>query len=74
MRGVVGGEDCQVVETNVDQMRVASGKIGEMGVVAEVADKGVLMIVIHVRDDALFRCFIRAFGDSVPHDGACCDG
>ena len=67
MRRAVGGEDGQVVETNVGQMRVASGKAGEMGVVPEVADKGVLMIVIHVSDDALFRRFIRAFGDSVPH-------
>lgn len=69
MRCAVGGEDSQVVEANVGQMRVASGKAGETGVIPEVADKGVLMIVIHVGDDALFRCFICAFGSFVPHDG-----
>lgn len=69
MRCAVGGEDGQVVEANVGQMRVASGKAGEMGVVPKVADEGVLMVVVHVSDDALLCCFIRAFRDFVRHDG-----
>lgn len=49
-------------------MRVTSGEAGELGVVPEVADEGVLMIVVHVSNDALLRCFICTLRFFVIHD------
>ena len=67
MRGTIGGEDGQVVETDVGQVGITSGKAGELGVVLQVADKGVLVVVVHVGDDALLRCFVLALGEVVRH-------
>ena len=50
-------------------MGITSGEAGELGVVLEVADKGVLVIVVHVGDDALLRCSICALGGFVRHGG-----
>ena len=46
-------------------MGIASGETGEMGVVSEIADQGVLMVVVHVRDDSVLCCFICALGGFV---------
>lgn len=69
MRRAIGRQDGQAVEGDVGQMGTASGKAGEMGVVLEVADQGVLVVVVHVGDDALLRCFVRAAGGFVRHGG-----
>lgn len=52
-------------------MGAASGKAGEPGVVLEVADQGVLVVVVHVGDDAPFRCVVCASGALVRHRGGC---
>ena len=67
----VGREDGQAVETDVDQVSIPSGEAGEVGVVLEVADQRVLVIIVHVGDDALLRCFVCALGGSVRH--CCCN-
>ena len=54
-------------------MRVTSGEAGAPGVVPKVADKGVLVIVVHVGDDALLRCFIRTLRAFLCHSG-CTNG
>ena len=69
MRSAVGRENSQVVEADVGQMGIASGKAGELGVVLKVADKGVLVVVVHVGDDALLRCCIGGLGGLVRHGG-----
>ena len=54
-------------------MGIASGETGEMGVVSEVADQGVLVVVVHVRDDSVLCCFIWALGGFVRHSGSDAD-
>ena len=67
MRSAGRCEDGQAVEVDVVQTRVPSGKAGELGVVPKVADQGVLMILVHVGDDPLLRCFVRALGCLLCH-------
>lgn len=69
MRCAVGREDGQVVEADVSQVGITSGKAGELGVVLEVVDKRILVILVHVGDYALLRCGIGCFGAFVRHAG-----
>lgn len=62
-----GGEDGEVVEADVNQIGIASREAGELDVVFEVANEGVLVVVIHVGDDALLRCGIGCLGGFFRH-------
>ena len=43
------------IECDIRELSVAGSKRRQMGVVLQVADQGVLVIGVHVGDDALFR-------------------
>ena len=62
-----GGEDGEVVEADVNQVGIASREAGELGVVFKVANEGVLVLVVHVGDDALLRCGIGCLGGLFRH-------
>ena len=64
-----GREDGQAVKTDVDQLGITGGEAGELSVVLQVAYQGVLVIIVHMGDDALLRCFICVLGGFVPHSG-----
>lgn len=50
-------------------MGIASREAGELGVVFKVANEGVLVVVVHVGDDALLRCGIGCSGGFFRHSG-----
>lgn len=67
MRCTIGREDGQVVVPDVGEMGITGGKAGEVGVVLKVADEGVLVVIVHVGDDALLRCCIGRLGVLLRH-------
>ena len=43
------------IECDIRELRVAGSKRRQMGVVLQVTDQGVLVVGVHVGDDAIFR-------------------
>lgn len=54
----VGGDD-EVVKCDVGEMSVPSGERGKMAEVLEISDERILMITVHMFDDAFFNSRIR---------------
>ena len=67
MRCTIGRENSQVDVADIGKMGITGGEAGEIGVVLEVADEGVLVVVVHVGDDALLRYCIGVFGAILRH-------
>ncbi len=51
--------DDEVIEGDVVEFRVTSGGGGEMAEMLQISDERILMIIVHVRDDSLFRIAVR---------------
>ncbi len=59
MSGAFVRGDDEVIEGDVVEFRVTSGGGGEMAEMLQISDERILMIIVHVRDDSLFRIAVR---------------
>ena len=67
MSCTIGREYGQVIVADIGKMGITGREAGEIDVVLKVADEGVLVVFVHVGDDALLRCCIGVFGVLLRH-------